>query len=104
MAIPRANPIITGISEIKTPKIKEASMSPRMMVGMVTGQDISLSSVLALVSQGVTTGDIAVEVKNRTIPKSPGITKVRVRSLPIIKERKRKTGKMMPNIITGPLR
>lgn len=104
MAIPRAKPIITGIREIKVPKTKEARMSPRTIVGMVTGQDISLSNVLACVSQGATTGDMAVEVKKSTIPRSPGITKGKVRFLPIINERKRKTGNIMPNIITGPLR
>ena len=103
-AIPKTKPIITGIREIKEPKTKDASMSPRTIVGIVTGQDISLSNVLACVSQGATTGDIAVDVKNNTIPRSPGITKGKVRFLPIINERKRKTGNIMPNIITGPLR
>jgi hypothetical protein len=71
-------------------------------VGIVTGQDINLSSVLACVSHGVTAGDIAVAVKKSTIPISPGIIKLRVNSLPIMKERNKKTGNMMPKITTGP--
>ena len=103
MVMPKARPMSSGITEMRAPKMKEASISPRMIVETVTGQDINLSSVLACVSQGATAGDMAVAVKKRIIPKSPGMVKLRVSCLPIIKARKRKTGKIMPNITTGPL-
>jgi len=100
--IPNINPIMIGTVVIKTPKIKEASISPKMIVGMVTGQDINLSSVFACVSHGIIAGEIAVEVKKRVIPSSPGIKKLRLSSLPIMKERNKKIGNMIPNITTGP--
>jgi len=100
---PIAKPTAIGKIEIRVPKAKEASTSPRMMVGRVTGQDINLSSVLACVSQGATAGEIAVAAKKRIIPRSPGIMKSRLKFLPIAKERNRNAGKRMPKIITGPL-
>lgn len=100
---PRARPIKTGIREMSNPKIKDANISPRMMVGMVRGQDINLSRVSAWVSQGVTMGDIEVEVKNKTIARSPGIRKSMDSLRPTMKERKRKRGSRIPNITTGPL-
>ena len=103
MLTPANKPTTTGMKEIRTPKVKEASISPRMIVEMVTGQDMSLSSVLACVSQGATAGDMAVAVKKRIIPRSPGIMKSIAKFLPITKERNRKAGKRMPNITTGPL-
>jgi hypothetical protein len=100
---PIASPTAMGRIEIRVPKEKEANTSPRIMVGMVTGQDISLSRVFAWVSQGATAGEMAVAVKKRIIPSSPGIMKSKLIFLPITKERKRKTGNKMPKIITGPL-
>ena len=101
--IPIASPIIRGMKEMAIPKAKDASTSPRTIVGRVTGQDISLSSVLACVSQGATAGEIAVAVKKRTIPRRPGSMKSRLRFLPMAKERNKNSGKRMPKIITGPL-
>lgn len=103
MLTPANKPITMGMREIAIPKMKEASISPIIIVDVASGQDISLSRVLAIVSQGATTGDMAVAVKNSIIPRSPGITKSIVRFLPIMKERNRNTGKMMPDRTTGPL-
>ena len=100
--IPRARPIITGTTDIIKPKAKEARMSPKMIVSIIKGQDINLSRVLAWVSQGTTIGDMAVAVKKRIIPRRPGIMKATVRFLPMVKARKRKTGKRRPKMSTGP--
>ena len=88
------------MSEIRTPKVKEASTSPRMIAEMVTGQDMSLSNVLACASQGATAGDIAVAVKKRIIPKSPGIINSMVMFRPTAKAKNRKARKRIPKIIT----
>jgi hypothetical protein len=45
---------------------------------------------------GTTMGDIAVAVKKRIIPRSPGIMESTVRFLPMEKERNRKTGNRNP--------
>jgi len=100
--MPIPSPTIRGMKEMATPKAKEASTSPRIIVGTVIGQDISLSNVLACVSQGATAGEMAVAVKKRIIPRSPGIMESRLRFLPMAKERNRNTGKRIPKIITGP--
>jgi hypothetical protein len=102
IVIPRARLTIIGISDIASPNIKEASMSPNIIVGAVTGDDISLSSVLACVSQGATAGEMEVAVKNRTMLSRPGIMKSRLRSLPTMKVTKRNIGNRIPNITTGP--
>jgi hypothetical protein len=103
ITIPRARLTITGISDITSPNINEASISPKIMVATVTGDDISLSSVLACVSQGATAGEIEVAVKNSTMLRRPGIMNSRLRPLPTMKARKRNTGNRMPNITTGPV-
>lgn len=103
IATPSARVMIRGTSEITRPKIKEARISPRIIVPFATGQDINRSRVLPIVSQGTTIGDIAVAVKKRIIPNNPGIIKSTVRCLPIRKERNRKTGNSKPKITTGPL-
>jgi hypothetical protein len=100
---PRARVMIMGTTEITRPKIKDARISPRIIVPFATGQDINRSRVLPIVSQGTTMGDIAVAVKKRIIPNSPGIMNSTVRCLPIRKERNRKTGNSKPKITTGPL-
>jgi hypothetical protein len=92
-----------GTNEIPNPKAKEARISPKMMVSIITGQDTSRSSVLACPSQGTTTGDIAVAAKKRDIPRSPGIAKSAEKCLPMIKARNRKMGRRTPKIMTGPL-
>jgi hypothetical protein len=103
IATPKARVMMMGTTEITRPKINEARISPRMIVPFATGHDINRSRVLAIVSQGTTMGDIAVAVKKRIMPSSPGIMKSTVRCLPIRKERNRKTGNSKPKITTGPL-
>ena len=61
-----------GTIDMNSPKMNEASISPRIIVCGVTGHDINLSRVLDAVSIGATAGDIEVEVKNSTMPRSPG--------------------------------
>ncbi len=99
---PRKKPRTSVTIEIAIPKVKEARISPRMIVSNLSGQDISRSSVLACVSQGATIGDIEVAVKKRIIPKSPGIMKSMVMCRLMVKERNKKTGKRIPKITTGP--
>ena len=72
MFTPIARLTTIGTTDTNSPKINEASMSPRIMVCGVTGHDINLSRVLDAVSIGATAGDIEVEVKNSTMPRSPG--------------------------------
>jgi hypothetical protein len=103
IVIPRKRPRMMGTSEIPNPKANEARISPTMMISNLTGQDMSRSSVLDCVSQGITIGDTEVAVKKRTIPSSPGIMKSTDNCLPMVKARNRKTGKRTPKIITGPL-
>jgi hypothetical protein len=103
MVTPRASPMMIGMSEIAVPKAKEAKTSPTIIVSSLTGQDIRRSSVLACASQGTTIGEIEVAVKKRIIPRNPGIMKLRVMFLPMVKDRNRKTGKRTPKTITGPL-
>jgi len=100
---PRKRPSTMGTREIPNPKIKEAMISPNIMVSAFTGQDISRSNVLACASQGITIGEIEVAVKNRIIPSRPGIMKSTDMCLPIMKARNRKTGKRTPKMTTGPL-
>lgn len=96
-------PTRIGTREMPSPKPKEATMSPRMIVEILTGQDISLSRVLACVSHGATAGEMAVALKKSTIPSSPGIMKSILSSLPTAKARNKNSGNRMPNITTGPL-
>lgn len=100
---PRKRPRIMGTTEILAPKTKEARTSPIMMVSILTGQDISRSSVFACASHGTTMGDTEVAVKKSIMPRSPGIMKSADICLPMVKERNRKMGKRMPKITTGPL-
>jgi hypothetical protein len=100
---PMPRPKTIATREMPIPKAVDARISPMMMVSILTGQDMSLSSVLVIASMGTTMGDIAVAVKKRIIPRSPGIMESTVRFLPMEKERNRKTGNRMPKITTGPL-
>ena len=85
------------------PKQNDAIISPKIIVGTVTGEDINRSSVRACVSHGATVGDIAVAVKNNIILSRPGIIKSIDRFLPTAKARNRKIGNSIPNMTTGPL-
>ena len=102
MVTPRKRPRIIGTNEIPIPKTNDASTSPIIIVSSLIGQDIRRSKVLDCASHGTTIGDIEVAVKKRIIPKSPGIIKSTENCLPIVKERNKKMGKRIPNIITGP--
>jgi len=103
MVIPIIIPIITGTKTIAVPNANEASISPAMMVSILRGLDINLSSVFACASQGTTIGEIEVAVKNKIILRSPEIINSTDICLPIVNDKNRKTGKSTPNIITGPL-
>ncbi len=100
---PKTSPTMIATSEIAMPNTNDASTSPKIMNSSLSGHDIRRSRVLACASHGTTIGDIEVAVKKRIIPKSPGIMKSTVRFLPMLKDRKRKTGKRIPKITTGPL-
>ena len=103
MVAPPNSPIRMGTRDMAIPKITDASMSPRRIVHTATGQDTSLSSVLAWVSHGTTTGETAVAVKNTAIPNRPGISEFTGICLPMEKARKRKAGISIPKMTTGPL-
>jgi hypothetical protein len=97
------NPIRMGRQEIAIPKRTDASMSPRRIVHTATGHETSRSRVLAWVSQGATTGETAVVVKNTAIPSKPGIKEFTGICLPMKNARKRKAGMSTPKMTTGPL-
>jgi hypothetical protein len=99
---PLNSPIKMGTRDMAAPKITDASMSPRRIVHTATGQEASLSSVLAWVSHGTTTGETAVAVKNTAIPSRPGISEFTGICLPMEKARKRKAGISIPKMTTGP--
>lgn len=102
---PRIKPISTGTSDIKVPKITDASISPRIKVDMEMGQDINLSRVFICDSQGVITGDTEVAVKSMVIPIRPATRKsIGKFLLPLRKAKNRNNGINIPKIITGPLR
>jgi len=103
MLTPAPSPNTIGTTEIAIPKIREASTSPKRIVQTATGHDASLSRVRAWVSQGATSGDTAVAVKNTVIPSMPGTRKSIDISLPMEKANKRKAGIRMPKLTTGPL-
>jgi len=66
-------PTITGNIEIRAPKRNEENTSPRKIVHIETGDEISLSNVLALASHGTIAGPTDVAVKKTVIPSNPGI-------------------------------
>ena len=79
-------------------------MSPVIIIGIDTGDEINLSRVFVLVSHGIIMGTTAVEVKKSVIPKSPGRRKLRENFLPKQKAKKRKKGSNIPYIKTGVLK
>jgi hypothetical protein len=70
---PINKPATTGNTVMMAPKMNEESMSPRKIVQMEIGEDMSLSNVLALASQGTMAGPTEVAVKKVVIPRSPGM-------------------------------
>ena len=72
ISTPISKPTIMGNMETTIPKRNEENTSPRKIVQSETGEDISLSRVLALASQGTIAGPTEVAVKNAVIPSSHG--------------------------------
>jgi len=66
-------PAITGKIETRAPKRNEENTSPRKIVHIEMGEEISLSNVLALASHGTIAGPTEVAVKKTVIPSNPGI-------------------------------
>ncbi len=91
-----------GTVVIAIPMAADAIKSPKSIHESPIGEETNRSRVFVLVSQGVITGLIEVEVNqiailNRPVPSiSGGI------SLPSQKARKKKKGRSIPNITTGP--
>jgi hypothetical protein len=105
MPTPMSNPNPIGSKGIMIPNMKDASISPRMMVVMDMGVDISLSRVCTWASHGAIMGETAVAVKNTVIPIKPDMRNSGERfRLPMKKARKRNNGIKKPKMITGPLR
>ena len=73
ISTPMNKPTITGNTETMAPKRNEESTSPRKIVQIEIGEDISLSKVLALASHGTIAGPTDVAVKKAVIPSNPGI-------------------------------
>ena len=92
-----------GIKEIANPVSAEASISPIRIVQTDTGQDTSLSSVLAWLSMGKTIGDMAEQVKKIDTAMSPGISVSTGICRPKANERNMKPGHSTPIRITCPL-
>jgi hypothetical protein len=65
--------MITGNIETRAPKMNEENTSPRKIAHIEIGDEISLSKVLALASQGTIAGPTDVAVKKTVIPSNPGI-------------------------------
>jgi hypothetical protein len=101
---PRTRPITSGTSEKRTPNRKDAKTSPNIMAVIDTGLDTSLSRVLDLVSQGMTKGTTAVDVKKMVMTVRLDIKKLRLRSLPTRKAANIKVGNSIPMTMTGLLR
>jgi len=66
-------PTMMGNIETRAPNRNEESTSPRKIVQMESGEDMSLSRVLALASHGTIAGPTEVAVKKAVIPSSPGM-------------------------------
>ena len=79
-------------------------MSPNKTVVIETGEDINLSNVLLLASQGIIAGPTAVEVKNTVIANRATKRYAWLKSLPIRNAPNKKKGNRRPISTTGPLR
>jgi len=73
ISTPMNKPAITGNVEIRLPKRKEENTSPRKIVQIEIGEDMSLSKVFALASHGTMAGPTEVAVKKAVIPSNPGM-------------------------------
>jgi len=101
---PTTIPTKSGIVVIVIPKIKEASMSPSRIVSISKGDDINLSKVFILASQGKIMGDTEVDPKKRVIPRRPEKRNSLGIFLPTEYAKKKNKGINIPKMITGPLR
>ena len=70
---PMNKPAMTGNTETRAPKRNAESTSPRKIVQIEMGADMSLSRVLALASHGTMAGPTEVDVKKVVIPSNPGM-------------------------------
>lgn len=102
--IPLIMPTRTGTTVTIIPNKKEARISPNIMVEINTGEEISLSRVLVLVSHGAISGTTAADVKNSAIAIKPGSNVSIDNFLPMPNAKKRKRGNKIPNIKTGALK
>ena len=102
MVVPTARAIMIGTTEIITPIIADASISPKRIVHTATGLETSLSSVRACVSHGKVIGAIAEQVKKTDMDISPGISNTAVILRPKAKEINIKAGYITPISMTGP--
>jgi len=72
ISMPIDKPKRTGNTDTRAPKRNDENTSPRKIVQMEMGEDISLSKVLALASHGTMAGPTEVAVKKAVIPSNPG--------------------------------
>ncbi|MEF8726327.1 MAG: hypothetical protein V5A79_02790, partial [Candidatus Bipolaricaulota bacterium] len=89
-------------AEMEKARAIEPMISPKSISVTLIGLDTSLSRVFVLVSQGAITGLIDVEVNQMAIPESPAINEMGGISLPTKKAKKKKKGRSIPKITTGP--
>lgn len=89
--------------EMEKARVIDPKMSPMSISVTLIGLNTSLSSVFVLVSQGAMTGLIEVEVNQVAIPESPATKERGGISLPTKKAKKKKKGRSIPKITTGPL-
>lgn len=97
-------PILAGTIAIIIPNILPERISPKRIALRDKGEQMSLSKVLILVSQGAMTGPIDEEVKKTARLSIPGKREMGEIFLPRAKARKRKKGKNIPKIRTGDFR
>lgn len=72
ISTPMNKQMMTGNTETRAPKRNDESTSPRRIVQIERGEEISLSKVLALASHGMMAGPTEVAVKKAVIPSNPG--------------------------------
>lgn len=102
IVVPTAKAMIIGTIEIIMPVSIDATISPKSIVQTARGDDASLSSVLACVSQGNVIGAIAEQVKKTDIDIRPGINDTADIFRPKAKAMNIKAGYITPISTTGP--
>jgi hypothetical protein len=101
---PITNPTANGTKERNTPNTNEARMSPRIMAVIDTGEETSLSKVLACPSHGMIAGTTAVAVKKIVIDIKLDNKNLGGTFLPTKNAANKKSGIRIPKTTTGPLR